>query len=67
MCNSVTDPATLMILQCQQEEMEADFRRRELIIEQNKQLAAKDVQLTEKDKQIAHLRKLLEENGIDPD
>ena len=79
MYSSVTDPWILALCKKSQEEIDGDIRRRERLIEldkqiaeQDKQIAKKDVQLAEQDKQIIEqgdrinqLESILKSKGIE--
>ena len=55
--SSVTDPEILKLCKKRQEDIRGDIRRRERLIELDKQISQKDKQLAEQNKQIAEQNK----------
>ena len=51
--SSVTDPKILELCKKRQEEIRGDIRRRERLVELDKQISEKDQQISEKDQQIS--------------
>ena len=77
--SSVTDPKILELCKKRQEEIRGDIRRRERLVELDKQITEKDQQISEKDQQISEkdqqisekddrisqLENILKSNGIE--
>ena len=70
--SSVTDPEILKLCKKRQEDIRGDIRRRERLIELDKQISQKDEQIAEQNKQltdqsnrISRLESILKSKGIE--